>query len=186
MHTGFFQKYFLVLIDNKVFRIGISMNSTVGHHSFPAGPPLGIDHGDSQPPVRPTPRPNVQPPPSGTHLVFAQNGRIEHIPLEGYDMKPDQAKTVLHLPVSLLCCVATCCCFRSILLGRLAAFTMGCFIGLGFPKGFSKMFDMWFESVCYSVKWVNCCVLEIECALIVMACLFMNVWLEERLCVCAV
>ncbi|CAL8367216.1 unnamed protein product [Gadus morhua 'NCC'] len=75
----------------------------------PGQRPSCIDHGDSQPPVRPTPRPNVQPPPSGTHLVFAQNGRIEHIPLEGYDMKPDQAKTVLHLPGKLIIGVAYDC-----------------------------------------------------------------------------
>lgn len=61
----------------------------------------GFDHGGVQPPVGPTPRPDVHPLPPGTHLLFAQSGRIEHVPLEGYDMKKDDAKPVLHLPVSL-------------------------------------------------------------------------------------
>lgn len=50
-------------------------------------------------PVGPRPRPDVVLPP-GTHLLFAQSGRIEHVPLEGYDMKKEDAKVVLHLPVS--------------------------------------------------------------------------------------
>ncbi len=61
---------------------------------------VGIDHGGVPPPVGPTPRPDVHPLPPGTHLLFAQSGRIEHVPLEGYDMKKDNAKAVLHLPVS--------------------------------------------------------------------------------------
>lgn len=64
--------------------------------------PSGFDHGVVPPPVGPTPRPNVYPVPPGTHLLFSQSGRIEHIPLEGYDMKKDNAKAVLHLPVSFL------------------------------------------------------------------------------------
>ncbi|CAL8258177.1 unnamed protein product [Lota lota] len=75
----------------------------------PGQRPSCIDHDGPQPPVRPTPRPDVHPLPSGTHLVFAQNGRIEHVPLEGYDMKPDQAKTVLHLPGKLIVGVAYDC-----------------------------------------------------------------------------
>ena len=118
---------------------------SVGHHSFPTGPPPGIDHSGPQPPVRPTPRPDVQPLPSGTHLVYAQNGRIEHIPLEGYDMKPDQAKTVLHLPVSLLRRYATYCCSDQSSVVDWRPLFMGNFPGWGFPEGFSKMFDMWFE-----------------------------------------
>lgn len=51
------------------------------------------------PPVGPRPRPDVVLPP-GTHLLFAQSGRIDHIPLEAYDMKKEEAKAVLHLPVS--------------------------------------------------------------------------------------
>lgn len=63
--------------------------------------PLGIDHGGAVPPVGPTPRPDVQPLPPGTHLLFTQSGRIEHVPLDGYTMQKDGAKAVLHLPVSL-------------------------------------------------------------------------------------
>lgn len=59
-----------------------------------------IDH-DGQRPIGPTPRPDVHPVPPGTHLLYAQSGRIEHVPLEGYDMKKDEVKAVLHLPVSL-------------------------------------------------------------------------------------
>lgn len=53
------------------------------------------------PPVGPTPRPDVHPLPPGTHLLFTQSGRIEHVPLDGYAMKKEGAKAVLHLPVSL-------------------------------------------------------------------------------------
>lgn len=62
----------------------------------------GIDHGGAPQPVGPTPRPDVHPLPQGTHLLFAQSGRIEHVPLDGYHMKKDDAKAVLHLPVSLV------------------------------------------------------------------------------------
>lgn len=61
---------------------------------------LGIDHSGVPPPVGPTPRPDVHPLPPGTHLLYAQSGRIEHVPLEGYDMKKHEAKAILHLPVS--------------------------------------------------------------------------------------
>lgn len=53
------------------------------------------------PPVGPTPRPDVHPLPPGTHLLFTQSGRIEHVPLDGYAMEKEGAKAVLHLPVSL-------------------------------------------------------------------------------------
>lgn len=62
--------------------------------------PLGIDNGGVPPPVGPTPRPGVLPLPPGTHLLYAQSGRIEHVPMDGYDMKKDDAKAILHLPVS--------------------------------------------------------------------------------------
>lgn len=48
--------------------------------------------------VGPTPRPDVVPLPPGTHLLFAQNGKIEHIPVEGFSMKKSEAKTLLHVP----------------------------------------------------------------------------------------
>lgn len=60
-------------------------------------------HDDGGPPdVRPTPRPDVDPLPPGTHLLFAQSGRIEHVPLESYEMRKEGAKAVLHLPVGSL------------------------------------------------------------------------------------
>uniref|UniRef100_A0A7N6F6Z0 Nidogen 1a n=1 Tax=Anabas testudineus TaxID=64144 RepID=A0A7N6F6Z0_ANATE len=61
------------------------------------------------PPVGPTTRPTVHPLPPGTHLLFSQNGKIDHIPLEGYDMKKDDAKTVLHLPEKVVIGVAYDC-----------------------------------------------------------------------------
>lgn len=93
-----------------MFNAGGPQNTTkyaVSHH-FPQKsliclclPLVGVDHGGVPQPVGPTPRPDVHPLPPGTHLLFAQSGRIEHVPLEGYSMKKDDAKTVLHLPVSL-------------------------------------------------------------------------------------
>lgn len=59
----------------------------------------GLPHGSTAPPIGPRPRPDVVLPP-GTHLLFAQSGRIDHIPLEAYNMKKQDAKAVLHLPVS--------------------------------------------------------------------------------------
>lgn len=61
---------------------------------------LGLDYGNRPPPVRPTPRPDVHPVQPGTHLLFAQSGRIEHIPMDGQDMMKTEAKAILHLPVS--------------------------------------------------------------------------------------
>lgn len=52
------------------------------------------------PPVGPTPRPDVHPLQPGTHLLFAQSGRIEHVPMDGHDMRKADGKAVLHLPVS--------------------------------------------------------------------------------------
>lgn len=52
-----------------------------------------IHHGPSVPPA-------VIPLPPGTHLLFAQTGKIERIPLEGSSMKKAEAKALLHVPVS--------------------------------------------------------------------------------------
>ncbi|KAG9344326.1 hypothetical protein JZ751_010995 [Albula glossodonta] len=71
--------------------------------------PMCIDQGVYPRPVGPTPRPDVHPLPPGTHLLYAQSGRIEHIPLEGYDMRKDQAKAVLHLPEKVVIGVAYDC-----------------------------------------------------------------------------
>uniref|UniRef100_A0A671VLG3 Nidogen 1 n=1 Tax=Sparus aurata TaxID=8175 RepID=A0A671VLG3_SPAAU len=72
-------------------------------------PLLCINHGGVPPPVGPTPRPDVHPLPPGTHLLFAQSGRIEHVPLEGHDMKKEDAKAVLHLPEKVIIGVAYDC-----------------------------------------------------------------------------
>ncbi|XP_076600052.1 nidogen-1 [Chaetodon auriga] len=80
-----------------------------GTRSGPGSRPMCIDHGGVPPPVGPTPRPDVHPLPPGTHLLFAQSGRIEHVPLEGYDMKKDDAKAVLHLPEKVIIGVAYDC-----------------------------------------------------------------------------
>uniref|UniRef100_A0AAR2J865 Nidogen 1a n=1 Tax=Pygocentrus nattereri TaxID=42514 RepID=A0AAR2J865_PYGNA len=46
---------------------------------------------------------------SGSHLVFAQSGKIEYVPLEGQDIKKDKAKTVLHLPEKVIVGIAYDC-----------------------------------------------------------------------------
>lgn len=73
------------------------------------GRPLCIDQEVVPPPVGPTPRPDVYPLPPGTHLLYAQSGRIEFVPLEGYDMKKSESKAVLHLPEKVIIGVAYDC-----------------------------------------------------------------------------
>ncbi|KAM9344791.1 nidogen-1 [Symphorus nematophorus] len=80
-----------------------------GSRSGPGSRPMCIDHRVVPPPIGPTPRPDVHPLPPGTHLLFAQSGRIEHVPLEGNDMKKDDAKPVLHLPEKIIIGVAYDC-----------------------------------------------------------------------------
>ncbi|XP_068597303.1 nidogen-1 [Brachionichthys hirsutus] len=80
-----------------------------GTRTGPGSRPMCIDHGGVITPVGPTPRPDVHPLPPGTHLLFAQSGRIEHVPLEGYEMKKDEAKAVLHLPEKVIIGVAYDC-----------------------------------------------------------------------------
>lgn len=62
----------------------------------------GIDQAVTPGPGGPTPRPDVHPVPSGTHLLFAQSGKIERVPLDGYDMQQEEAKPLLYLPVRRL------------------------------------------------------------------------------------
>uniref|UniRef100_A0A8C5P9T4 Nidogen 1 n=1 Tax=Leptobrachium leishanense TaxID=445787 RepID=A0A8C5P9T4_9ANUR len=61
------------------------------------------------PPVGPTPRPDVVPLPSGTHLLFAQSGKIEHVPLEGNNMMKSDAKALLHIPDKVIIGLAYDC-----------------------------------------------------------------------------
>lgn len=51
------------------------------------------------PTIRPTPRPNVTPPPVGTFLLYAQGQQIGHLPLNGTRLQKDMAKTLLSLHV---------------------------------------------------------------------------------------
>ncbi|KAM7385835.1 hypothetical protein PAMP_001890 [Pampus punctatissimus] len=80
-----------------------------GSRSGPDSRPMCIDNGGVPTPVGPTPRPDVLPLPPGTNLLYAQSGRIEHVPLEGHDMKKDDAKAVLHLPGKVIIGVAYDC-----------------------------------------------------------------------------
>uniref|UniRef100_A0A8C5GLW2 Nidogen 1a n=1 Tax=Gouania willdenowi TaxID=441366 RepID=A0A8C5GLW2_GOUWI len=80
-----------------------------GTRTGPGSTPMCIDHGGVPPPVGPPPRPDVDALPPGTHLLFAQSGRIDHVPLEGYDMKKKDAKAVLHLPEKVIIGVAYDC-----------------------------------------------------------------------------
>ncbi|KAG7492928.1 hypothetical protein MATL_G00019390 [Megalops atlanticus] len=80
-----------------------------GTRTRPGSTPSCIDQGVLPPPVRPTPRPDVTPLSPGTHLLFAQSGKIEHIPLDGQSMKKSEAKTLLHLPDKVVIAVAYDC-----------------------------------------------------------------------------
>lgn len=51
------------------------------------------------PTARPTPRPDVTPPPVGTFLLYAQGQQIGHLPLNGTRLQKDTAKTLLSLHV---------------------------------------------------------------------------------------
>ncbi|MBN3295054.1 NID2 protein, partial [Amia calva] len=70
-----------------------------GTRAGPGSRTMCIDQAVRPTPVGPTTRPDVHPLPPGTHLLFAQSGKIEYVPLEGHNMKKVEAKAVLHLPV---------------------------------------------------------------------------------------
>ncbi|XP_074079062.1 nidogen-1 [Macrotis lagotis] len=63
------------------------------------------------PPVHPGPSvpPAVIPLPPGTHLLFAQTGKIERLPLEGNNMKKSEAKALLHVPDKVIIALAFDC-----------------------------------------------------------------------------
>nr|XP_055040010.1 nidogen-1-like isoform X2 [Misgurnus anguillicaudatus] len=71
--------------------------------------PLCIDHNVAPPIIGPTPRPDITPLTPGANLLFAQSGRIEHIPLDGERMNKDGAMTVLHVPDKVVIAVAYDC-----------------------------------------------------------------------------
>uniref|UniRef100_A0A8C5NE07 Nidogen-1-like n=1 Tax=Gouania willdenowi TaxID=441366 RepID=A0A8C5NE07_GOUWI len=60
-------------------------------------------------PIGPTPRPDVNPVAPGTHLLFAQSGKIEHVPLDGYGMKNEEAAPLLHIPDRVVIAVTYDC-----------------------------------------------------------------------------
>ncbi|KAM4693380.1 nidogen-1 isoform 2-T2 [Discoglossus pictus] len=73
-------------------------NELNGTRTGPGFRPPCLDPVTPLPPVGPTVRPDVDPLPTGTHLLFAQSGKIEHVPLEGNNMKKADAKALLHIP----------------------------------------------------------------------------------------
>ncbi|MFT7806148.1 nidogen-1-like [Arapaima gigas] len=89
-----------------VDRNGLEISGT---RMGPGDTPMCLDTGVVPLPVGPTPRPDVHPLPPGTHLLFSQSGKIEHIPLDNYNMKKREAKTMLHLPDKLVIGVAYDC-----------------------------------------------------------------------------
>ncbi|KAK3562133.1 hypothetical protein QTP86_030133, partial [Hemibagrus guttatus] len=76
-----------------------------GTRTGPGSRPTCTDHV----PVGPTTRPDVRPPPPGANLLFAQNGKIDHIPLDGNNMNKEETKTMLHLPDTVVIAVAYDC-----------------------------------------------------------------------------
>uniref|UniRef100_A0A8D0LAE2 Nidogen-1 n=1 Tax=Sphenodon punctatus TaxID=8508 RepID=A0A8D0LAE2_SPHPU len=48
--------------------------------------------------IGPSVRPDTIPLHPGTHLLYAQSGKIEHVPLEGNGMKKSDAQVFLHVP----------------------------------------------------------------------------------------
>lgn len=77
--------------------------SRTGPGTFPECPDQGPG------PIRPTPRPDVNPLPPGSHILFTQSGRVEYVPLDGHDLKKTEAKTALHLPEKVLIGIAYDC-----------------------------------------------------------------------------
>lgn len=51
------------------------------------------------PSVRPSPRPDVSPPGTGTFLLYAQGQQIGYLPLNGTRLQKEEAKTLLSLHV---------------------------------------------------------------------------------------
>uniref|UniRef100_A0A3Q0SFY4 Nidogen 1 n=1 Tax=Amphilophus citrinellus TaxID=61819 RepID=A0A3Q0SFY4_AMPCI len=81
-------------------------NTRTGPHS---SPPLCINQAVTPTPLGPTPRLDIHPITPGTHLLFAQSGKIEHVPLDGYIIKKEEAKPLLHIPDRVVIAVAYDC-----------------------------------------------------------------------------
>uniref|UniRef100_A0A4W4DSS1 Nidogen 1b n=1 Tax=Electrophorus electricus TaxID=8005 RepID=A0A4W4DSS1_ELEEL len=80
-----------------------------GSRTGPGSRPMCFEHGVDPPIVGPTPSPEVSPLAPGTNLLFAQSGKIEHIPLDGNNMRKEETKTLLHLPDRVVIAVAFDC-----------------------------------------------------------------------------
>ncbi|XP_053155988.1 nidogen-1 isoform X2 [Hemicordylus capensis] len=59
--------------------------------------------------VGPSVKPDTIPLPPGTHLLIAQSGKIDHVPLEGNNMKKSDAKALLYVPDKVVIGVAYDC-----------------------------------------------------------------------------
>ncbi|XP_066473183.1 nidogen-1 [Tiliqua scincoides] len=59
--------------------------------------------------VGPSVKPDTIPLPPGTHLLIAQSGKIDHVPLEGNSMKKVDAKALLYVPDKVVIGVAYDC-----------------------------------------------------------------------------
>ncbi|CAJ1052781.1 LOW QUALITY PROTEIN: nidogen-1-like [Xyrichtys novacula] len=75
----------------------------------PGNTPLCINQAVTPAPVGPTPRPDIHPVTPGTYMLFAQSGRIEHVPLDGYNFKKEEAKPLLHVPDRVVIALAYDC-----------------------------------------------------------------------------
>ncbi|XP_029449963.1 nidogen-1 isoform X2 [Rhinatrema bivittatum] len=84
-------------------------NEIDGTRKGPGIRPPCLDTVTHPPPVGPTVRPSLVPLPPGTHLIFAQSGKLEHVPLERESMKKTVAKTLLHVPDKVIIGVAYDC-----------------------------------------------------------------------------
>ncbi|XP_042560584.1 nidogen-1-like [Clupea harengus] len=80
-----------------------------GTRTGPGSTPSCIDQGVAPTPVGPTPRPDVSPLAPGASLLFAQSGKIEHVPLSGERMLKEEAKTLLHVPDKVVIALAYDC-----------------------------------------------------------------------------
>uniref|UniRef100_A0A8B9D4F6 Nidogen 2 n=1 Tax=Anser cygnoides TaxID=8845 RepID=A0A8B9D4F6_ANSCY len=72
-----------------------------GTRSEPGSPPPCLPS-VAPPSVRPSPRPDVSPPGTGTFLLYAQGQQIGYLPLNGTRLQKEEAKTLLSLHGSIV------------------------------------------------------------------------------------
>ncbi|XP_016374163.1 nidogen-1-like [Sinocyclocheilus rhinocerous] len=80
-----------------------------GSRAQPSSRPMCIDHNVAPPLIGPTPRTDISPLTPGANLLFAQSGKIDHIPLDGNRMIKDESRTVLHVPGKVVIALAFDC-----------------------------------------------------------------------------